>query len=57
MVQQGMTIREKMTRSLRVSYYLVTILCMGLMDTLHRWRYNVHMRLATLRGRGGKDRH
>lgn len=39
------------------SYYLVTTLFMGLTATLRRLRYNVHMRLATLRGRGGKDRH
>jgi len=41
---------------LLASYYLLTILFMALTDTLRRWRYNAHMRLAILRGRGGKDR-
>lgn len=47
----------KMRLYLLASYYLVTTLFMALTDTLRRWRYNVHMRLAIFRGRGGKGRH
>jgi hypothetical protein len=56
MVQQ-VTILQKMKITFLASCYLAMILSMGLMDTLHRWRYSVHMRLVTLRGRGGKGRH
>ena len=41
---------------LLASYYLLMISFTALTAILRRLRYNVHMRLAILRGRGGKVR-
>ena len=51
-----MTLRRKAALYLLASYYFLTILFTVLTATLRQLRYNVHMRLAILRGRGGKDR-